>query len=88
MKFYKNDIYTVKTGSVVKTYICVGIVKTILNNPINVVIMKQILGDRSSMIFCLNKMDCKRLHIKYEPGLQVFSIDNITFKKQTNGDNV
>ena len=39
----------------------------------NILILKQIYGPKGTM-YTLNRHDCKKLHIKYEPGLQVFSM--------------
>ena len=50
-------------------------------NGINVdaVIMKQISGEKNSMVFSLTKTDCKTLGINFENGLQVFS-KNLAWK--------
>lgn len=42
---------------------------------LNILIMKQIEGPMDK-IFTLPRDDCKRFHIKYEPGLQVHSMVN------------
>ena len=46
-------------------------------NGVNVdgVIMKQISGEKNSMVFSLTKTDCKILGIEFQKGLQVFSKD-------------
>ena len=41
---------------------------------LNILILKQVEGPKGT-IFTLNRNDCKRYHIKYEPGLQVFSME-------------
>lgn len=57
-----------------KRYICKGIVWKIKNEPVGIVVMKCTEDQPGEYIFTLGKHDCRRLHIKFEPGLQVFSI--------------
>jgi hypothetical protein len=42
-------------------------------NPLNIVIMKQVAGPMGK-IFTLNREDCRKYHIKYEDGLEVYSM--------------
>lgn len=74
-KFKLGALYNLrsKASKVVRTYQLKKIIWAVNDNPINVVIMKQIAGP-SSIVFTLNKCDCKQFHIKYEEGLQVFSM--------------
>lgn len=58
---------------IVKSYICKKFIYTMRDTVLNAIIVKQVSGP-SEMIFTLNKDDCKRLHIKYEDGLQILSM--------------
>lgn len=79
-KFVVGKKYMLKQKSIcgsqeiVKKYICKKFIYTSKTKPLNVLIMKQVEGP-TGKIFTLNKNDCKRYHIKYEPGLQVFSME-------------
>ena len=56
-----------------KTYICKKFIYTMRDTVLNAIIVKQTSGPKD-MIFTLSKEDCKRLHIKYEDGLQILSM--------------
>ena len=59
---------------VVKEYICKKFIYTLNDNIMNIVIMQQVAGEIDKK-FTLNKNECKQFHIKYEPGLEVYSMD-------------
>lgn len=48
------------------------VIWSIRSNPVNVLILKQLSGTNNNR--SLTKNDCKKYHIKYEPGLQVYSM--------------
>lgn len=64
-----------KSGSkeIIKGFKVVKFIYTINDTETNILILKQIYGPKGSM-HTLNRHDCKKLHIKYEPELQVFSM--------------
>lgn len=80
VKFIVGEQYKLRSKSVIgektqeKIYICKQKVHQIENCVINAVIMKQISGPQYN-IYTLNKNDCKMLHVKFEPGLQVLSTE-------------
>ncbi|MBR6516926.1 MAG: hypothetical protein IKT40_08850 [Bacilli bacterium] len=63
-----------------KLYELVGKCDQLYGIDVNAVIMKQLSGDKSSLIFSLTKDDCKSLGVNFERGLQVFS-KNLSWKK-------
>lgn len=69
-KLRRKSLYSM----VEKRYICKGVVWKIKNEPVGIVVMKCTEHQPDEYIFTLGKHDCRRLHIKFEPGLQVFSI--------------
>ena len=79
-KFVIGQVYMLRQKSVcgskeiVKKYVLKKFIYTSKNEILNVLILKQIEGPTGT-IFTLNRNDCKRYHIKYEPGLQVFSME-------------
>lgn len=79
-KFVIGQVYMLRQKSVcgskeiVKKYVLKKFIYTSKNEILNVLILKQIEGPAGT-IFTLNRNDCKRYHIKYEPGLQVFSME-------------
>lgn len=75
-KFVRGSYYFLKDkcSNTIKEFELKQIIWTINDNIINALIMKQISGPNNS-IFTLNKYDCKKFHIKFEPGLQIFSMD-------------
>lgn len=62
------DEFTMPT----RKFILVGVVDNHDGVELNSVIMKQIEGIESSMIFSLTKNDCKKLNIEFQPRLQIF----------------
>ena len=48
---------------------------SIKDREVNIVIMKQISGPESTTKFTLSKEDCLKFHLKYEDGLQVYSME-------------
>lgn len=67
---------------IVKEYICKKFIYSLNDNIMNIVIMQQVAGEVDKK-FTLNKNECKQFHIKFEPGLEVYSMDMnwITEKK-------
>jgi hypothetical protein len=59
---------------IVKEYICKKFIYSLNDNIMNIVIMQQVAGEVDKK-FTLNKNECKQFHIKYEPGLEVYSMD-------------
>mgnify|MGYP003298680730 CR=1 FL=1 len=78
-KYVVGDIYSLSiksrdnSKSIRKTFELKKFIYTINEEEVNILIMKQLSGP-TSMMFTLNKEDCKKYHIKYEEGLQVFSM--------------
>ena len=72
-KFVIGQVYMLRQKSVcgskeiVKKYVLKKFIYTSKNEILNVLILKQIEGPVGT-IFTLNRNDCKRYHIKYEPG--------------------
>lgn len=79
-KFVVGKKYMLRQKSVcgsreiIKKYICKKFIYTVKDELLNILILKQVEGPKGT-IFTLNRNDCKRYHIKYEPGLQVFSME-------------
>ena len=48
---------------------------SIIDREVNIVIMKQSSGPESTTKFTLSKEDCLKFHLKYEDGLQVYSME-------------
>ncbi len=69
-------IYKSICGSrpIIKEFVCKKFIYSNNNKILNIVIMKQISGNRN-VIFTADKYICKRFHIKYEPELQIFSME-------------
>lgn len=86
-KYYIGDSYSLmhidkKTGKMSESeYEVRKVIYTIGQNIVNIVIMKHISGHASNTR-CVNMLDCKFFHIKYEPGLFVFPI-NTRFNKKS-----
>ena len=59
---------------ILKEYICKKFIYSLNDNIMNIVIMQQVAGEVDKK-FTLNKNECKQFHIKYEPGLEVYSMD-------------
>ena len=64
----------IKDGSerVVKKFEVKKVIWSIHSNPVNILILKQLEGPNNNR--SLDKNDCKKYHIKYEEGLQVYSM--------------
>lgn len=73
----ENIIYYIKRDEFntnnKRTYKCLYKINNIDKDNVNIVIMKQIGGNRAGSKYVLNKYDCKKLNIEYEPDLEVFS---------------
>ena len=78
-KFKLGDLISLKIKSkggskeVIKGFRVVKTVYSMNDTETNILILKQIYGPKGTM-YTLNRHDCKKLHIKYEPELQVFSM--------------
>jgi hypothetical protein len=68
---------------ILKEYVCKKFIYSLNDNIMNIVIMQQVAGEVDKK-FTLNKNECKQFHIKFEPGLEVYSMDMnwITEKKK------
>ena len=64
----------IRDGSkrVIKKFEVKKVIWSVRTNPVNIIILKQIEGECNNST--LSKDDCKRYHIKYEEGLQVYSM--------------
>lgn len=92
-KFKVGDLISLKIKSicgskeVIRGFKVKKCVYTMNNQEMNVLIVKQIYGPEGRM-FTLNRRDCEKLHVKFEPGLQVFSMflnwGNFKEKQETN----
>lgn len=82
MKFYRNDVYTLKHPTGILRYRCIAIINTVNGVEINAVVMKLLNENVNKQKFCLNRYDCRRLHIKYQEGLECFS-NKLNFRKET-----
>jgi hypothetical protein len=67
-------IYPMKNKRLRREYVVKKTVYTILDKEVNIVIMKQLSGPQSNK-FTLSKEDCLKLHLKWEEGLEVFSME-------------
>lgn len=71
-----------------RIYKCVKFIYSIKNIPVNIVIMKAV-DNFVSQKFSLNQTECQKFHIKYEPGLEVYSMalnwKDITKTNKRNG---
>ena len=59
---------------VLKEFVCKKFIYSLHDNIMNIVIMQQVAGELDKK-FTLNKNECKQFHIKYEPGLEVYSME-------------
>lgn len=68
---------------ILKEYVCKKFIYSLNDNIMNIVIMQQVAGEVDKK-FTLNKNECKQFHMKFEPGLEVYSMDMnwITEKKK------
>ena len=80
-KRYKiGDTLLLKTGirdgseKVLKKFVVKKVIWKVKDNIRNILVLKQIAGPQTT-IFTLSRVDCRRYHIKYEPGLQVYSME-------------
>ena len=64
----------IKDGSdrIVKKFEVKKVIWSIKQNPVNILVLKQYEGPNNNR--SLDRDDCKKYHIKYEPGLQVYSM--------------
>lgn len=64
----------IKDGSerLVKKFEVKKVIWSIHSNPVNILVLKQYEGPNNNR--SLDRNDCKKYHIKYEPGLQVYSM--------------
>lgn len=85
-KFIVNAVYYLKNNKIKREYILKKFIYTINETIVNIVVMKQISGPKND-IFTLNRYDCLRYHIKYEEGLQVFSMSMNWVLKRKRNDN-
>lgn len=58
-----------------RVYQVVAIVNDVNDVVLNSVVMRQLEGLADDVKYSLNKTECQNLHIKYEPGLQLFPIE-------------
>ena len=75
----------IKDGSarVEKIFEVKKVIWSVKNNPVNVLILKQLSGINTNR--SLTRTDCLKYHIKYEPGLQVYSMmTNFSKRKRLN----
>ena len=70
-------------GNVVleEDYKCVKFIYTVGKNTVNCVVMKRLAGVIGGDARPLNVNDCRMFHIKYEPGLYMFSMSQGFYKK-------
>lgn len=57
-----------------RTFKLIKFIYTINNNPVHILIMKSLDNERFHK-FSLNKNECLKYHIKYQPGLEVYSMN-------------
>lgn len=64
----------IRDGSepIVKKFEVKKVIWSVHSNPVNILILKQLEGSNNNR--SLDKNDCKKYHIKYEEGLQVYSM--------------
>lgn len=58
-----------------------GMVKKWNGNDVNALIMKQVRGPRNRKIFSISKEQCDAFHIKFEHGLEIFSMAGNHFQR-------
>lgn len=79
-RFVVGNIYKLVEGkqnkfTQPKIFKCVKFIYTIKTQPVYIVIMKLLNTANTYQKFALNQTDCAKYHIKYEPGLEVYSMD-------------
>ena len=64
----------IRDGSepIIKKFEVKKVIWSVHSNPVNILILKQLEGSNNNR--SLDKNDCKKYHIKYEEGLQVYSM--------------
>ena len=67
-------IYPMKNRDLRREYVVKKTIYTIRDREVRILIMKQVSGSRSTK-YTLNKSDCLKFHLKFEEGLEVFSMD-------------
>lgn len=78
-KFKIGNLYTIQGEECdnftmpTRIYKMVGECNSLNGINVNGVVMKQISGEKNTMVFSLTKTDCKILNIEFQKGLQVFS---------------
>lgn len=78
-KFKIGNLYTIQGEECdnftmpTRIYKMVGECHSLNGVEVNGIVMKQISGEKNSMMFSLTKTDCKILNIEFQNGLQVFS---------------
>ena len=87
------------TPAVEYCFECKKFINEIAGTEVNVLIMKRLgiyqykndekvlIENPESLIYTLNKYDCKRYHIKYEPGLEVWPMTMQWITSDTENDN-
>lgn len=77
-KIGKNYFLRIKpkdgSADVIIKYLCVKTIYSVKDIEMNIAIMKQITPYEGRK-FTLDKHECKKFHIKYEPGLEVWPMD-------------
>lgn len=60
-----------------KEFILIKYIYAIKNTPVNILVMKEInpVQTYGQTKFTLNYVDCQKFHIKYQPGLEVYSMN-------------
>lgn len=87
-KFIIGHIYKLTDSKKNKYFVprifkCIKFIYSIKNIPVNIVIMQAIDNVKSSQKFSLNQTECYKFHIKYKPGLEVYSM-SLNWKDITN----
>lgn len=67
-------IYPMNNKKLRREFVVKKTIYNIKGKEVNIVIMKQISGSESTK-FTLSKEDCLKFHLKFEEGLQVFSME-------------
>lgn len=86
-KVGKNYILRIKpkdgSREVIMGFQCKKFIYTMNDMPMNIVIMKQLYGDEGKK-YTLDRHECQKFHVKYEPGLEVWpmGVNWIPEKKQ------
>lgn len=74
-KVGKNYILRIKpkdgSREVIMGFQCKKFIYTMNDMPMNIVIMKQLYGDEGKK-YTLDRHECQKFHVKYEPGLEVW----------------